>query len=167
MQSRSLLSLYDNRAYANRSQSLKSLSCGVWKSNVRLYSLRTLIHRNEFLPVHVLVSRLTFLLRQEEQHFVHGPLLMPKRCKGTTFSPKERNSLAENRVSLRIFNCHTWIEYENHTRKIRCYLHFCNESNRLDAISGFLNRIRLSSRERYPRILTLPYQMVLLSIMAA
>ena len=25
----------------------------------------------------------------------------------------ERNSLAENRVSLSIFNYHTWIEYEN------------------------------------------------------
>ena len=55
----------------------------------------------------------------------------------------ERNGLIENRVSLSIFNYHTWIEYENHTRKIRCYLHFCNESNRLDAISGFRNRIRL------------------------
>ena len=46
------------------------------------------------------------------------------------------------------------------------HVDFCNESNRLDAISGFRNRIRLSSRDRYPRILTLPYQMVILSIMA-
>lgn len=29
----------------------------------------------------------------------------------------ERNSLAENRVSLSIFNYHTWIEYENNTKK--------------------------------------------------
>ena len=27
----------------------------------------------------------------------------------------ERNSLAENRVSLSIFNYHTRVEYENHT----------------------------------------------------
>ncbi len=27
----------------------------------------------------------------------------------------ERNSLAENRVSLNIFNYHTRVEYENHT----------------------------------------------------
>lgn len=31
----------------------------------------------------------------------------------------ERNSLAENRVSLSIFNYHTWVEYENHTLKTR------------------------------------------------
>ena len=29
--------------------------------------------------------------------------------------PIKRNSLAENRVSLSIFNYHTWIEYENYT----------------------------------------------------
>ena len=31
------------------------------------------------------------------------------------FSPMECNSLAENRVSLNIFNYHTRVEYENHT----------------------------------------------------
>ena len=126
-----------------------------------------MIHRNGFLPVHVLVSRLTFLSETRRATFRSWFAQMLMRCKGTTFSLMERNGLIENRVSLSIFNYHTWIEYENHTRKIRCYLHFCNESNRLDAISGFRNRIRLSSRERYPRMLTLPYQMVLLSIMAA
>ncbi len=73
-----------------------------------------MIHRNGFLPVHVLASRLTFLSKQEEQHFVHDPLYILMRCKGTTFSLMERNSLAENRVSLSIFNYHTWIEYDNH-----------------------------------------------------
>lgn len=35
-----------------------------------------------------------FLSRQEEQHFVHGPLLMLKRCKVTTFSLMKCNRLA-------------------------------------------------------------------------
>ena len=87
-----------------------------------------MIHRNGFLPVHLLVSRLTFLSKQEEQHSVLGSLNMLKRCNGTTFSLMERNSLADNRVSLRIFNSHTRIEYDNllfiYTEtfaKMRCY----------------------------------------------
>ena len=37
-------------------------------------------------------------------------------CLASAFSfLMERNSLAENRVSLSIFNYHTWIEYEIHT----------------------------------------------------
>ena len=108
-----------------------------------------------------------FPVKTKRATFRSWPTLNANAMQRYNNFPIKRNSLAENRVSLSIFNYHTWIEYENHTRKIRCYLHFCNESNRLDAISGFRNRIRLSSRERYPRMLTLPYQMVLLSIMAA
>lgn len=43
---------------------------------------------------------------------VHGPLLMLKRCKFTTFSLMIHHHLAKNRVSLRIFNCHTWMKYD-------------------------------------------------------
>ena len=72
-----------------------------------------MILRNGFLPVHVLVSRLTFLSKQEGQHSILGSINMLMCCNGTTFSIMERNSLADNRVSLRIFNSHTWIEYDN------------------------------------------------------
>ena len=71
-----------------------------------------MIHRNGFLPVHVLVSILTFLSETRRATFRSWFAQMLMRCKGTTFSLMERNSLAENRVSLSIFNYHTWIEYD-------------------------------------------------------
>ena len=43
-----------------------------------------------------------------------------------TFSLMERNGLIENRVSLSIFNYHTWIEYENHTHSLR--RNFCKNT---------------------------------------
>ena len=79
--------------------------------------------------------------------------------KGEGSHPTATRYIVTSRVQTDCYSIfhHNWV----------AYVDFYNESNRLDAISGFWNRIRLSSRERYPRILTLPYQMVLLSIMAA
>ena len=85
-----------------------------------------MIHRNGFLPVHVLVSRLTFLSETRRATFRSWFAQMLMRCKGTTFSLMGCNGLVENRVSLSIFNYHTWIEYENHTHSLR--RNFCKNT---------------------------------------
>ena len=66
--------------------------------------------------------------------------------KGEGSHPTATRYIVTSRVQTDCYSIfhHNWV----------AYVDFYNESNRLDAISGLLNRIRLSSRERYPRILT-------------
>lgn len=65
------------------------------------------------------------------------------------FSPMECNSLAENRVSLNIFNYHTWVEYEKYTRI--CIISLLGDTEELN-ISQSILFINVIFNEIYSRL---------------
>ena len=61
----------------------------------------------------------------------------------------ECNSMAANRVSLRIFNCHTWVKYEKHTRI--CIISLLGDTEELN-ISQRILFINVIFNEIYSRL---------------
>ena len=61
----------------------------------------------------------------------------------------ECNSMAENRVSLRIFNCHTWVKCEKHTRI--CIISLLGDTEELN-ISQSILFINVIFNEIYSRL---------------
>lgn len=67
----------------------------------------------------------------------------------TTFTLMKRNSLKDNRVSLSILNCHTWMEYEKHTRI--CIISLLGDTEELN-ISQSILFINVIFNEIYSRL---------------